>query len=174
MIHSQHSGKEPSVSRVALSATIHCLVGCSIGEILGMVIGASLGWGNWSTVALSVILAFISGYLLTMIALLKAKLMFGTALKLALASDTLSITIMEIVDNVIMLIIPGAMSAGPAQSIFWGSLILSLIVAGFAAYPANRWLISRGKGHALIHKHHSQNSAPDSEEHHDGGHHTHH
>jgi hypothetical protein len=174
MIHDEHSGKDLFINRIALSATVHCLTGCSIGEILGMLIGTSLQWGNWSTIALSIILAFISGYLLTMIALLKAKLMFGTALKLALASDTLSITIMEIVDNVIMLIIPGAMSAGATQPLFWGSLILSLVIAGFAAYPVNRWLISRGKGHALIHQHHSQHSAPDSVKPHNEGHHAHH
>lgn len=155
MNRERHDDSAPPLNRLALSATMHCLTGCSIGEVLGMITGTALGWGNWSTVMLSVVLAFAFGYLLTLIPLLRAQLGFGTALTLALASDTLSITIMEIIDNAVMLVIPGAMSAGLDQPLFWGSLIISLILAGIAAFPANRWLISRGKGHALIHRHHA-------------------
>lgn len=144
----------PSRSRVALSATIHCLSGCAIGEVLGMVIGTALGWSNWPTVALSVVLAFFFGYALTVLPLLRGGLAVGTALGLALASDTLSITVMEIVDNALMLVIPGAMNAGLAEPLFWGSLVLSLVLAGLAAFPVNRWLIGRGQGHALVHAHH--------------------
>ncbi len=143
------------MNRLALSATVHCLTGCSIGEVLGMVIGTAAGLGNWTTVLLSVILAFIFGYSLTLLPLLRAKVGLKTALGLALAADTLSIVIMEIVDNGIMLVIPGAMDAGLAEPLFWGSLLLSLIVAGFAAYPANRWLIRRGAGHLRVMQYHS-------------------
>ncbi len=143
-----------SLNRVALSATIHCLTGCAIGEILGMVIGSALGWGNWSTVALSVFLAFVFGYLLTLLPLLRSGLSVPAALSLAIASDTLSIGLMEIVDNGVMLVVPGAMSAGPASGLFWVSMISSLILAGLAAYPLNRWLIARGRGHAVVHAHH--------------------
>lgn len=119
-----------------------------------MVIGTALGWGDWPTIALAVALAFAFGYLLTLLPLLRAGMTFGAALALALASDTLSITIMEIVDNAVMLAIPGAMDAGVTSPRFWGSLVFSLIVAGAAAFPVNRWLISRGRGHALVHGHH--------------------
>jgi hypothetical protein len=154
MNHEEHDDRPAPLNRIALSATIHCLTGCSIGEVLGMVIGTALEWRNWSTIALSVILAFVFGYLLTLIPLLRAKLQIKAAMALAFVSDTLSITIMEIVDNAVMLIIPGAMSAGLGQPLFWGSLFISLLLAGIAAFPANRWLISRGKGHALIHRDH--------------------
>jgi uncharacterized protein DUF4396 len=143
-----------SLNQLAFSATVHCLTGCAIGEVLGMVIGTALGWGNWATVALAVVLAFLFGYIMTLLPLLRAGMEFGTALALAFASDTLSITIMEIVDNAVMLVIPGAMDAGLTEPLFWGSLIFSLILAGIAAFPANRWLISRGRGHALVHAHH--------------------
>ena len=119
-----------------------------------MVIGTALGWGTWATVALAVVLAFAFGYLLTLLPLLRAGMATGAALGLAFASDTASITIMEIVDNAIMLVIPGAMSAGLASPLFWASLIFSLIIAGIAAFPVNRWLITRGRGHALVHQHH--------------------
>jgi uncharacterized protein DUF4396 len=144
----------PSLNKTAWSATLHCLTGCAIGEVLGMVIGTALGWANGATVALSVVLAFFFGYALTLLPLLKA-LGFGTAVKLALASDTASITVMEIVDNAIMLLIPGAMTAGLDSVLFWGSLAFSLAVAAVAAFPVNRWLISRGRGHAVVHAHHS-------------------
>lgn len=149
-----HEAKPVSLNRLAFSATLHCLTGCAIGEVLGMVIGTSLGWGNVSTIALSVGLAFVFGYALTMIPLLRAGLPLRSAAGLALASDTASITIMEIVDNAIMLAIPGAMDAGPTTLLFWGSLAFSLAIAGVAAYPVNRWLIARGKGHAVVHQHH--------------------
>jgi len=118
-----------------------------------MVIGTALGWGNGATILLSVVLAFFFGYLLTLVPLVEA-LGFGTAAKLALASDTASITVMEIVDNAIMLVIPGAMDAGLDTVLFWASLAFSLAVAAVAAFPVNRWLIARGKGHAVVHAHH--------------------
>ena len=143
-----------SLNRVALSATLHCLTGCGIGEVLGMVIGTALGLGNWPTIALAVALAFFFGYLLTMIPLLRSGIAFGVALKLALAADTASIAIMEVVDNAIMLVIPGAMDAGLASPLFWGSLALALAIAAVAAFPVVRWLISRGRGHAVVHAYH--------------------
>ena len=149
--HSNHA--QGSLNRTAWSATLHCLTGCAIGEVLGMVIGTALGWGNGATIALAVVLAFFFGYLLTLRPLL-ARMSFPSAAKLALAADTASITVMEIVDNAIMLVIPGAMSAGLTSPLFWGSLAFSLAVAAVAAFPVNRWLISRGKGHAVVHAHH--------------------
>ena len=154
MDHTTNNIDRSSLNRLAFSATTHCLTGCGIGEVLGMVTGTALDWGNWATVVLSVVLAFMFGYLLTLLPLLRANISLGAALGLAFASDTLSITIMEITDTIVMLVIPGAMDAGLAQPLFWGSLILSLILAGIAAFPANRWLIGRGRGHALVHKHH--------------------
>ncbi len=158
--HLPHTGvststrQTSSLNRVALSATLHCLTGCGIGEVLGMVIGTALGLGTWPTIALAVALAFFFGYLLTMIPLLRAGIAFGTALKLAFAADTASITIMEIVDNAIMLVIPGAMDAGLASPLFWGSLALALALAAVAAFPIVRWLISHGRGHAVVHAYH--------------------
>jgi hypothetical protein len=148
-----HADATPSLSRVAWSATLHCLTGCAIGEVLGMVIGTALGWGNAATIVLAVVLAFFFGYALTLRPLLKA-LTFSSAVKLALAADTASISVMEIVDNAIMLVIPGAMDAGLGSVLFWASLAFSLAVAGLAAFPVNRWLISRGRGHAVVHAHH--------------------
>jgi len=139
---------------VAFSATVHCLTGCAIGEVLGMIIGTALGWGDYHTIALAVVLAFFFGYSLTMVPLLRAGLAFAVAIPLALASDTISIGVMEIVDNAIMLLIPGAMEAGLANLLFWGSLAVALLIAGAVAYPINRWLIARGKGHAVVHAHH--------------------
>jgi Domain of unknown function (DUF4396) len=149
-----HDARGPVLNRLALSATLHCLTGCAIGEVLGMVIGSVAGWNTAATIALSVVLAFIFGYLLTLIPLVRGGLSLRAALSLALAADTLSITIMEIVDNLVMLVIPGAMHAGPGTLLFWGSLALALAVAGVAAFPANRWLIARGRGHAVVHAHH--------------------
>jgi hypothetical protein len=154
--HTHHSHPDQpgaSLNRTAWSATLHCLTGCAIGEVLGLVTGTALGWGNGATIALAVALAFFFGYLLTLRPLL-ARMPFATAAKLALAADTASITVMEIIDNAIMLVIPGAMSAGLASPLFWGSLAFSLAVAAVAAFPVNRWLISRGKGHAVVHAHH--------------------
>lgn len=143
-----------SLNRLAWSATLHCLTGCSIGEILGMVIGTWLGLSNAATIALAVVLAFFFGYLLTLRPLLSHMGLLGAA-KLALAADTASITVMEVVDNAIMLVIPGAMDAGLDTLLFWGSLAFSLAVAALAAFPVNRWLIARGKGHAVAHAHHA-------------------
>jgi Domain of unknown function (DUF4396) len=144
---------QASLNRTAWSATLHCLTGCAIGEVLGMVIGIALGWGNAPTIALAVVLAFCFGYALTLRPLLPA-MAFGAALRLALAADTASITVMEIVDNVMMLVIPGAMDAGLASVLFWASLAVSLALAAVAAFPVNRWLIARGRGHAVVHAHH--------------------
>jgi Domain of unknown function (DUF4396) len=148
-----------SLDRLAFSATGHCLTGCAIGEVLGLVIGTILGWGTFATIVLAIILAFFFGYLLTMLPLLRSGLALGTVLPLAFASDTLSITVMEIVDNLIILVIPGAMEAGLGSLLFWGSLAFALAVAFVAAFPVNRWLIARGKGHAVVHEyHHSQHN----------------
>jgi hypothetical protein len=133
---------------------LHCLTGCAIGEVLGLVIGTALGWGNVATIALAVVLAFFFGYSLTMLPLLRSGLALGAAIPLALAADTLSITVMEIVDNAVMLVVPGAMEAGLASPLFWGSLAFALAVAFVAAFPVNRYLIARGRGHAVVHEHH--------------------
>jgi hypothetical protein len=148
-----------TLNRLAFSATGHCLTGCAIGEVLGLVIGTILGWGTFATIVLAIILAFFFGYLLTMLPLLRSGLALGTVLPLAFASDTLSITVMEIVDNLIILVIPGAMEVGLGSLLFWGSLAFALAVAFVAAFPVNRWLIARGKGHAVVHEyHHSQHN----------------
>jgi hypothetical protein len=154
--HAEHPHHElPTSGRaldaLALSATLHCLTGCAIGEVAGMIIGTALGWSEWGTVALAVALAFLFGYTLTSLPLLRGGLALGAVIPIALASDTLSIAIMEVVDNAIMLAIPGAMEAGLTNTLFWGSLSVALAIAGFAAYPANRWLLKRGKGHAAVH-----------------------
>jgi len=151
--HHAH-GAGASLDRTALAATLHCLAGCAIGEVLGMVIGTALGWSNLATIGLAIALAFVSGYLFTMIPLLRSGLALGAATRIALAADTVSITIMEIVDNLVMLVIPGAMNAGLDSLLFWGSLAAALAIAGVVAYPVNRWLIARGRGHALAHAHH--------------------
>jgi hypothetical protein len=143
-----------SLNRTAFSATLHCLTGCAIGEVLGIVIGTALGWSTVATIALAIVLAFLFGYGLTMLPLLRSGMALGAALPLAFASDTLSITVMEIVDNLIIVVIPGAMDAGLGSLFFWGSLAFALAVAFVAAFPVNRYLISRGKGHAVVHKHH--------------------
>ena len=143
-----------NLNRLAFSATVHCLTGCAIGEVLGMVIGTALGWGDFETIVLAIVLAFFFGYSLTMLPLLRSGLALAAAVPLALASDTISIAVMEIVDNAIMLWIPGAMEAGLTNLLFWGSLGASLLLAGAVAFPVNRWLIARGKGHAVVHAHH--------------------
>ncbi|HKY24829.1 MAG TPA: DUF4396 domain-containing protein [Gaiella sp.] len=151
--HARH-GQPESLNRLAFSATAHCLTGCAIGEVLGMIIGTALGWGDWETIALAVALAFLFGYSLTMVPLLRGGLALGAAIPVALAADTISITIMEIVDNGVMLLVPGAMEAGLTNLLFWGSLAFALLVAGAAAFPVNRWLIQRGRGHAVVHAYH--------------------
>jgi hypothetical protein len=143
-----------SLNRLALAATLHCLTGCGIGEILGMVLGTALGLGTAVTMVLAVGLAFVFGYGFTLVPLVRSGMAVGAALRLALASDTASIAIMEIVDNGIMLVIPGAMAAGLGEGLFWGSLALSLVLAAMAAFPVNRWLLNRGAGHARVHDHH--------------------
>ena len=137
---------------VALSATLHCLTGCAIGETAGMVIGTAAGFSEWGTVALAVALAFLFGYSLTSLPLLRAGLALGAVVPIALASDTLSIAVMEVVDNAIMLAIPGAMEAGLTNLLFWGSLSVALVLAGAVAFPVNRWLLARGKGHTAVHE----------------------
>jgi Domain of unknown function (DUF4396) len=144
-----------SLNRVAFSATVHCLTGCAIGEVLGMIIGTALGWSDLATIALAIGLAFLFGYSLTSLPLLRAGMAFGAVVPIALASDTISIAIMEFVDNMILLLIPGAMEAGLGDIGFWAALAFALLVAGMVAYPVNRWLISRGKGHAVVHAHHA-------------------
>ena len=144
----------PSLNRLAFKATTHCLSGCAIGEVLGMVLSALFGWGMAATLVIATALAFLFGYLMTIIPLLRGGMEIRAALALALASDTVSITIMEIVDNLVVVLIPGAMNAGLTTFLFWGSLAISLIAAGIAAFPVNRWLVSRGRGHALVHQRH--------------------
>ena len=154
--HHDHHGPLPTSGRaldlVAFSATLHCLTGCAIGEITGMVVGTALGFSEWGTVALAVALAFLFGYTLTSFPLLRAGFTVAAVIPIALATDTISIAIMEVVDNAIMLLIPGAMDAGLTNELFWGSLSVALVIAGAAAYPANRRLIQRGKGHAVLHE----------------------
>jgi hypothetical protein len=155
--HADHAHHElptsgRALTQVALSATLHCLTGCAIGEVLGMVIGTAAGLSNLATIVLSVVLAFVFGYGLTSLPLLRAGLALSAVIPIALASDTLSIATMEIVDNAIIVAVPGAIDAGLGQVLFWGSLAFSLAVAGAFALPVNRWLIARGKGHAAVHE----------------------
>src|SRR5688500_11559201 len=154
--HHHHHGPLPTSGRaldlVAFSATLHCLTGCAIGEITGMVVGTALGFSEWGTVGLAVALAFLFGYSLTSYPLLRAGMALSAVVPIALAVDTLSITIMEIVDNAIMLAIPGAMEAGVTNELFWGALSVALVVAGTTAFPVNRWLIQRGRGHMVLHE----------------------
>jgi hypothetical protein len=151
--HAHHEAPTGSaLTQLAVSATLHCLTGCAIGEILGMVIGTAAGLSNVATIVLSVALAFVFGYGLTSLPLLRAGLVLATVVPIALASDTLSIATMEIVDNAIIVAVPGAMEAGLGELLFWGSLAFSLAVAGAIAVPVNRWLIARGRGHAVVHE----------------------
>lgn len=143
-----------ALTRLAVSATLHCLTGCAIGEVLGMVIGTALGWSDLQTVALAVALAFFFGYALTIGPVLRSGLSLRAAVPVALAADTVSIAVMEIVDNGIMLAIPGAMDAGLDNPLFWGALAVALAVAFVVTVPVNRWLIGRGKGHAVVHRFH--------------------
>jgi hypothetical protein len=141
-----------SPAQLAVSATLHCLTGCAIGEVLGMIVGTALGFSNLGTVVLSIALAFLFGYGLTSLPLLRAGLALAVVVPIALASDTLSIATMEIVDNAIMLLVPGAIDAGVGDLLFWGSLAFSLAIAGIVAVPVNGWLIARGRGHAVVHE----------------------
>ena len=154
--HHHHDHEMPTsgsaLTGLAISATLHCLTGCAIGEVLGMVIGTALGFSSLGTVALAVGLAFLFGYALTSLPLLRSGMALAAVIPIALASDTLSIATMEIVDNAIMLAVPGAMEAGVGSVLFWGSLSFALVIAGMVAVPVNRWLIARGKGHAVVHE----------------------
>jgi len=149
---SHHHHGHDNLNRVAVSATLHCLTGCAIGEIAGMIIGTALGLSNLATIVLSIALAFVFGYALTSYPLLRAGLALAAVVPIALASDTLSIATMEVVDNTIVLLVPGAMDAGLGDLLFWGSLAFALATAGVVAVPVNRWLIARGKGHAVVHE----------------------
>ncbi|MFF4881108.1 DUF4396 domain-containing protein [Micromonospora sp. NPDC000668] len=143
-----------NLTRLAVAATLHCLTGCAIGEVLGMVIGTALGWSDLATIALAVALAFVFGYALTVRPVLRSGLPLGRAIRVALVADTLSIAVMEVVDNGVMLAVPGAMRAGLADPLFWGSLAGALAVAFVVTVPVNRALIVRGRGHAVVHQHH--------------------
>jgi hypothetical protein len=154
--HHDHHHEMPTegsaLTAVAISATLHCLTGCAIGEVTGVAVGTALGFSDFATIALAIGLAFLFGYALTSLPLLRAGLALSAVIPIALASDTLSIATMEIVDNAIILAIPGAMEAGLGSLLFWGSLAFALVVAGFVAMPVNRWLIARGKGHVAVHE----------------------
>ena len=155
MDHAQHHqppAEGAALTSLAFSATLHCLTGCAIGEVLGMAIGTALGFSDLGTIALAVALAFFFGYGLTSLPLLRSGLALGSVVPIALAADTVSIAVMEIVDNAVMLAVPGAMEAGLDSLLFWGSLAFALAVAGAIAFPVNRWLIARGRGHAVVHK----------------------
>jgi hypothetical protein len=138
----------------AVSATLHCLTGCAIGEVLGLVLATWWGWSNGPSIGLAIVLAFVFGYSLTMGPVLRAGMSFGTAVKVALAADTVSIVVMEIMDNLVVLTVPGAMNAGLGDLLFWGSLVFSLVVAFVVTVPVNRAMIARGKGHAVVHQYH--------------------
>jgi hypothetical protein len=143
-----------ALTRAAVSATLHCLTGCAIGEILGMVISTALGWHNVASIVLSIVLAFIFGYALTIRPVLASGVGFRRAIGVALAADTVSIAVMELVDNATIVAVPGALDAGVGDVLFWASLIGSLVIAFFVTVPVNRWMISRGRGHAVAHEFH--------------------
>jgi hypothetical protein len=144
-----------SLNRLSLAATVHCLTGCAIGEVLGMVLATWWGWGDLASIVLAVVLAFVFGYGLTSLPLLRSGLPLRRVARLAFVSDTASIGTMEVVDNVFILIVPGAISAGLGDALFWWSLTVGLLIAGAVAYPVNRWLLARGRGHAVVHAHHA-------------------
>jgi hypothetical protein len=161
-LHADSAGHaHADLNRLAFSATLHCFTGCALGEIAGMAIGTALGWGNAATIALAIVLAFAFGYALSMRPLLAAGLPVKKALTLALAADTVSVATMEVVDNLVMLAIPGAIDAGLGDALFWASLALALALAFVAALPVNRWLLARGRGHAVVHAyHHGDHAQP--------------
>lgn len=154
MSETTHDHEMAGINSMAVSATLHCLTGCAIGEIAGLMIGTGIGLGNGWTIAISIALAFLFGYSLSTLPLLKGGLALGAALSVVLAADTLSIASMEVVDNLVMAVIPGAMNAGLVNAVFWLGMMISLTTAFFAAYPVNRYLLQRGKGHALTHEYH--------------------
>lgn len=153
--HTNHDGM--SMNKMAASATLHCLTGCAIGEVTGLIIGTALGWSILPTIVLAVVLAFVFGFALSTLPLRKAGLGFFAALSIVFAADTLSIATMEVVDNSVMAIIPGAMKAGLVDPLFWISMPIALAVAYVAAYPVNKYLLTRGKGHALVMQYHGHN-----------------
>jgi hypothetical protein len=148
--HHEMSTSGRALTAMAVSATLHCLTGCAIGEVAGMVIGTAFGLTNAATIVISIVLAFFFGYGLTSLPLLRGGLALAAVVPIALASDTLSIATMEVVDNLIVVTVPGAMDAGLGDTLFWGSLSFALAVAGAVALPVNRWLIARGKGHTAV------------------------
>jgi hypothetical protein len=163
--HTDPTSTQTSLNRLALAATLHCLTGCGIGEVLGLVIATWLGLGTFAAIVLAIVLAFFFGYALALRPLLASGLARSQAIRLALASDTASIVVMEIVDNALMLVIPGAMDAGIADALFWGSLVLSLGLAFLVTFPVNRWLIGRGRGHALVHAFHGRTARETHDKH---------
>ncbi|MFI7275659.1 DUF4396 domain-containing protein [Streptomyces sp. NPDC049879] len=155
MRHEGQDGGQASAGwGMAVRATLHCLTGCAIGEVLGLVIGTALGWGVLPTVLLSVALAFVFGYALTLHAVVRAGVALGAAIGVALTADTLSIAVMELVDNGTLLVMPGAMDAELSDGLFWASLALALAIAFLVTTPVNRWMIARGRGHAVVHRYH--------------------
>jgi hypothetical protein len=142
-----------SLTRNAFDATIHCLTGCAIGEVLGLVISTALGWHDLPSILIAIVLAFGFGYGLTIGPLLNSGLPFRGAVRTALAADSVSIVVMEVMDSAVVIVVPGAMAAGLLDGLFWGSLALSLVIAFLVAWPVNRWLIARGLGHAVVHAH---------------------
>jgi hypothetical protein len=153
--HEARAAKSGSLWRSAIQATLHCLTGCAIGEVLGMIIATALAWGNAASIGISVVLAFFFGYALTLRPMIAAGVPLRRASRLAVASDTISILTMEIVDNAFILVVPGALAAGLADGLFWWSLALSLVIAFLLTVPVNRWLIARGRGHAVMHEIHA-------------------
>ncbi|WP_442814222.1 DUF4396 domain-containing protein [Streptomyces sp. NBC_00151] len=152
--HAHHHGPAAATWSMAALATLHCLTGCAIGEVLGMVVGTAFGWGNLPTTVLAIALAFFFGYALTLRGVLRAGVGFRTALRVALAADTLSIAVMELIDNGVIVLWPDAMDAQLGDLLFWGSLAISLVVAFVVTTPVNKWTIGRGRGHAVVHRYH--------------------
>src|SRR2546422_2642738 len=155
MRHPEPTHAPGSLNRLALSATVHCLTGCAIGEVLGMILSTWWGWGSFASIVLAVLLAFFFGYSLTSLPLLRSGMSVREVAPVAFASDTASIATMEVIDNLFILVIPGAISAGLGDPLFWWSLAVGLLIAGVVAYPVNRWLVARGRGHAVVHAHHA-------------------
>ncbi len=146
-----HDATPPDTTRLALDATRHCLTGCAIGEVVGLVISGALGFTMEASIVAGIVLAFVFGYSFTFVPLLRGGMALGRAVGLTLAADTISIVVMETVDNLVVLLVPGAMAAGLLDPLFWGSLVVGLVIAFAVAFPVNRWLIARGRGHALAH-----------------------
>jgi hypothetical protein len=168
--HGASHGAPASLNRLAAAATTHCLTGCAIGEVLGLVIATALGWHDVASIALAIVLAYLFGYGLTLRPLLQSGLALRAAAGIAFAADTLSITVMEAVDNAVLLAVPGAMDAGLDSGLFWGALALALAIAWIAAFPVNRWLIRRGLGHAVVHRHYAPVSGASTDAGHAAGH----